>query len=478
MGMGRHHQAVTIAIVLLSCCSIRSNANISPQVIATQQALYGELQLLEQSPLHSELQLPSDENPRQQSSEELRFVFQEFERQNQESLTSILQVLALVDQTLENTVLDDCAKIFDLSSLDRNNAIFRQVTWPLLVQVEQLCQLLASEQLDQLETTMERVEREATIYRKRLDETQKHMRAVRGWLDGREPAGPRRLEDRVDELYSRWLEANTTVHREVPIVIDHIIGTLSSAIEESHGGINNNVEEDPTFRSIIDNFALRFENETNELAAGLLQLLDEWLDQTEELIDVVSGELIRIVDRIVEIPVTAFLRGETTLDCLAEQPGCDSVNSMRIEVENIYDCFSGEGDVLSSLAIAKSLLELTEREVRVLLQGLAHCTARRSPPEMDAFVTSVLANCSDAASTILEGAGEFVTSKMNEIYNHFEDMMNFSELKMEACLYGKARELVLNICSINQHYQQCNLKNASPQIVPAGPDSTPAFEEV
>ncbi|ETN60276.1 hypothetical protein AND_008107 [Anopheles darlingi] len=477
--MAHLHHTITIAIVLLSCCSIRSNATISPQVIATQQALYRELQLLEQSPLHSEQSLPSDGKPQQQTREELRSVFREFERQNQESLTTILQVLALVDHTLENTI-KDCAKIFDLSSLERNNVIFRQVTRPLLVQVEQLCQLLASEQLDQLETTMERVEREATIYRKRLDQTQQHMRYVKGWLDDREPAGASLLEQRVAELYSRWLQANTTVHREVRIAIDLAIGKLRHAINESHGAGNFNGEEDPDFRPIIDNFALRFENETSELAVDLLEVFDEWLNQTEELIDVVSAELMSILDRIVEIPVKALLRGETTLGCLAEYAGYGSVNSVRIEVENIYECLSDEGDMLSSLAVTKRLLELTGREVQVLLQGLAHCTARRSPSEMDEFVMSLLANCSDAASIILEGAGEFVASKMNEIYYHFEDMMNFSELKMEACLYGKARELILDVFSVNQHYQHCNMKNGllPPQVVTVRPESTSEFDEV
>ena len=51
---------------------------------------------------------------------------------------------------------------------------------------------------------------------------------------------------------------------------------------------------------------------------------------------------------------------------------------------------------------------------------------------------------------------EYVDSKMDEIYFHVELSMYFNELKMESCVYYRAREMMLDVSEVNQRYRKCN----------------------
>ncbi|XP_041765992.1 uncharacterized protein LOC121590402, partial [Anopheles merus] len=216
-----HHKPFSVLLVLLLHGSLPAYGTISPKVIALQQVLSSELQTLERNalltgPLHAESSSDGSAISR------LRRTFHEFERQNQESITAILRVLALIDHTLENTI-QDCEKVFQLPSLYSENVLFRDVTRPLLLLffffvktgflfcfkikpsrsptfyprgltlqgheapllllVEQLCQQITLEDFAQIESSLEAVEQAATHYRSRLDETKHSMQVVLDELD-------------------------------------------------------------------------------------------------------------------------------------------------------------------------------------------------------------------------------------------------------------------------------------------------------
>ncbi|XP_052863752.1 uncharacterized protein LOC128270393 [Anopheles cruzii] len=440
------------ALLLLLSSWLHIEAIIPSKVIDLQQVLYGELQLLERSSLNVQSRSPHSG----QAYADLRTVFDEFERQNQESISAILRVLALVDHTLENTI-KDCAKIFDLSALDSRNVIFRDVTRPLLVRVEELCQLLASDQLDNLEPIMEAVEKEASLYRVRLDATKRSIDGVLSWLGKEVPQ--LWIAKRVDETFARWQLTNSTAYLKImPAIASTIDRQRSVYVLLSQASLKDSIESQ-NFLSSVDRFMSLLANETELLENDVAVELQGWLNETEEMVQIVAEEAVTILNNLLNAPASAFLQGESSLDCLAEYYAQSATHNIWSGVDNVFGCFNNDKEILGAFEMASQLLGIAERDIHYVLQGLASCSTRAAPAEIDID----LMNCSEAAKSILEVAEEFVVTKMNEVYFHIADALNFGELKLETCLYEKARHLLLDVYIVNQQYRDCNAQQ-EPQL--------------
>uniref|UniRef100_A0A182IZE5 Uncharacterized protein n=1 Tax=Anopheles atroparvus TaxID=41427 RepID=A0A182IZE5_ANOAO len=425
---------------------MQADARISPKVIALQRGLYDELQALERSALIANHGYASSDGS---AFGQLRMIFHEFDRQNQESITAILRVLALVDHTLENTI-KDCEKIFDLPSLESENIIFRDVTRPLLLRVAELCRQISSDELSGLEATMEAVEEEANGYRERLDAAREDMRTVLEQLEKLPEALwiVNKIEGPVHRMKLRNVEIESSIMEAVQN-ISHRQGLLRASLLDAIAQSSHDSDD----TDLITSFLEGWENETSVLAEDLSEQLQMWNNQTEDTLHMIATEVEAILHNLIESPVTAFLEGENSLKCLAEYYTNVAVQAVVTGLENIFLCFGGEDALAKPLETIVRLLALVENDVDSICQDLQDCF--RSDGTHQAASTEMM-SCFEAAEPILDATEDFIEAKMNEIFFHLEDAVFFEELQTEACLYYKARELMMSEAFINLRYRRCN----------------------
>uniref|UniRef100_A0A182VYB0 Cytochrome P450 n=1 Tax=Anopheles minimus TaxID=112268 RepID=A0A182VYB0_9DIPT len=441
----------TFSVLLLLWGSLQGYAKISPKVISLQQVLYSELQTLEKSALVTH---PTYTTPNEGVLYRLRSVFHEFERQNQESITAILRVLALVDHTLENTI-QDCEKVFHLPSLDSENVLFRDVTRPLLLHVEALCQQIASKDLDEIEATMVTVEQEANSYRIRLDETKRNMQIVLQEVDNGVESFS--IRSKVDELFNEIELINSTIHRSIVASVENLRTRQQSICDEILQIQGTN--DDANMAVAIESFMEFLDNETELLVEDLAEQLDDWFNQTANMINAVEEEMREIPRDLMESPVESFLQNESSLKCLAEYSTRKAVENMRQGLESILHCFIIANDTERPFEMAYNQLTQTDGDIQQTLQDILHChqSTVRDDYNVDDFGN--MASCFEMTKPILEALQDFVDSKMDEIFFHVDISMYYNELKMETCVYYKAREMMLSLSSINHQYQKCNMEN-------------------
>ncbi|XP_035895150.1 uncharacterized protein LOC118504596 [Anopheles stephensi] len=439
-----------LSTILLLWGSLQSYAKISPKVISLQQVLYKELQALEKSALITH---PHHSTPHESASSQLRTVFHEFEHQNQESITAILRVLALVDHTLENTI-QDCEKVFHLPSLESENVLFREVTLPLLIHVETLCQRVAEQDLSAIELTMEMVEREASLYRLRLDDTKQNMRTVLDELDSNLESIS--LSSKVDSLYEEIELMNRTISVSTMAATGRFLERQQYIIDslvqlEASNSDHRLVETVVSFMTLL-------QNETALLVEDLSEQLDSWFNQTASMIGVVADEVQYIPRDLMESPIESFLRKESSLQCLVEYSNQKVVEKMTHGLESILQCFSITTNTERSFVMANQLLNETGDEVGRILEDILHCHQSTKRDGYDADDYGEIANCFEMSNSILEAMEDYIDSKMDEIFFHVQLAMHLNELKMETCVYYKSREMMLAVSLVNHQYRKCHME--------------------
>uniref|UniRef100_A0A182QNQ0 Protein TsetseEP domain-containing protein n=1 Tax=Anopheles farauti TaxID=69004 RepID=A0A182QNQ0_9DIPT len=440
------------ARLLLLFAISEASTKISPKVIALQRLLYSELQHLERSafvtaPNHT----PADESVLSQ----LGTVFHEFERQNQESISAILRVLALVDHTLENTI-QDCEKVFHLPSLESENILFRAVTKPLLMDVEKLCRQITSADVDALEATMEAVEREANGYRERLEQTKQNMAIVMNELN---LFMDNSVQNKMLNLHDTIEAANATIYGAIKAATKSFSDrqrTISDAILQSRV-----TEESEDLFEAVSSFMLFLANETRLLELDLTEQLDDWLNQTQTMIGVVADELMPL--NLMEAPIGLFLRGESSLACLADFKNPKAIQEMSQGLDGVFQCFNITTDTERPFRMAIDLLGLADGDVASTLEGIFNCHESTLRDGYNAADLGDIQSCVQTSKPILEALQEFVESKMDEISFHVDISTYFNELKIETCVYYKAREMMLGVSRINQLYRKCSMEHEGQQ---------------
>uniref|UniRef100_A0A182NMT4 Cytochrome P450 n=1 Tax=Anopheles dirus TaxID=7168 RepID=A0A182NMT4_9DIPT len=431
----------------------QASTNISPKVISLQQLLYKELQNLERSAfLTNATHTLTDESVFSQ----LGRVFHEFERQNQESVTAILRVLALVDHTLENTI-EDCEKVFHLPSLESENILFRAVTRPLLIHVEMLCRQIASKDVNTLESAMEAVEREANIYRERLEETKQNMAIVLKDLDLK--ITDNSIQNKMNRLYDQIELVNSSIYGAIEAAAKSFVTqqrSISDAILQSRIS-----EESEALFVVVSNFMLFLENETTLLAQDLTEQLNDWLNQTEAMIGMVIEEVKNVPLNLMETPTELFLRGESSLKCLAGFKNHKAMHEMWHGLGEMFQCFNISGDTERPFQMATHLLGSAAGDIAQTLQGIANCHKSTLHDDYNADDYGEIMSCLETSKSILEALQEFVESKLDEISFHIDISTYFNELKMETCVYYKAREMMLAVSRINHLYRKCSMEHGT-----------------
>ncbi|XP_050069879.1 uncharacterized protein LOC126557993 [Anopheles maculipalpis] len=439
-----------LSTILLLWGSMQGYAKISPKIMSLQQVLYTELQSLEKSALITH---PDHTAPYESASSRLRTVFREFEQQNQESITAVLKVLALIDHTLENTI-QDCEKVFHLPSLDSENVLFREVTLPLLHHVETLCQLIADQDFGAIESTMEIVEQEASRYRQRLDETKRNMQTVLSELDGDLETSS--LSRKVDSLYEEIELMNTTVC-EATISAAKIMFERQQKIANSLAQFEGSNSDD-RMDGTLSNFTTFLQYEAEELAEDLREQLESWFNETEAMINVVAEEVQYIPRNLMESPIDSFLRKESSLKCLAEYSNQKVVENIMQGLESILQCFSITTNAERLFAIANNLLKEIGDDVQHILEDIVHCHQSTELDGYDADDYGAIASCFEMSNSILEAMEDYIDSKMDVIFYQVALALHLNELKMETCVYYRSREMMLAVSLVNHQYKKCHLK--------------------
>uniref|UniRef100_A0A182TAN6 Protein TsetseEP domain-containing protein n=1 Tax=Anopheles maculatus TaxID=74869 RepID=A0A182TAN6_9DIPT len=443
-----HRKIFSTALLLWG--SLQVYAEISPKVISLQQVLSAELQKLEKSAFVTN---PHHTTPQESASSRLRTVFHEFEHQNQESISAILRVLALIDHTLENTI-QDCEKVFHLPSHESENVLFREVTLPLLRHVETLCQRIAEQDLSAIESSMEVVEQEASHYRIRLEETKQHMQTVLDELNSN--LNTFSLSSKVDSLYEEIELMNRTICESTMGAIGRFLArqqyTADSFVQLEASNSDTRMEEN------VLNFMIFLQNETQLLAEDLGEQLDSWFNQTAAMISVVAEEAQYIPYDLMESPIDSFLRKESSLKCLAEFSNQKAVEKMKQGLDSILQCFSITGNTELPFLMANNLLNETGDDIYRILEDILHCYQSTERDGYDADDYGEIANCFEMSNSILEAMEDYIDSRLDEIFYHVQLAMHLNEIKMETCVYYRSREMMLAVSLVNHRYRKCHMK--------------------
>ncbi|XP_053668454.1 uncharacterized protein LOC128718863 [Anopheles marshallii] len=440
----------TFPILLLLWGSLQGEGKLSPRVISLQQVMFSELQTIEKSafithPLHA----TSNAN----ALSRLRSVFHEFERQNQESITAILRVLALVDHTLENTI-QDCEKVFHLPSLDSENVLFRDVSRPLLLRVELLCQHVASGDLSEVEATMVAVEQEANSYRQRLDETKRYMQIVLHEVSNIEETST--ISSKIDKIFDEIEPLNSTFRESIMAATGNLLPRQQAVCDEILEVFRDTIDEADVFEVITD-FAMFLSNETELLVEDLTEQLDEWVFQTSNMINAFEEGLKNITFELIDSPIESFLQNESSLKCLAELGNHKAMHKMTQTAESMLQCFSIANDPKRPLEMVYHQLGEMADEVQLTLQDIVHCHQSTLRDDYDAKIFEDMASCFEMTQLTLEAMETFVESKMDGILLNVDTTMYYNVLKMATCFYYRARETMFAFASINHQYQTCNV---------------------
>ncbi|XP_053660415.1 uncharacterized protein LOC128709444 [Anopheles marshallii] len=328
------------------------------------------------------------------SFEHLINVFHEFERQNQESITAILRVLALVDHTLENTI-QDCEKVFHLPSLDSENVLFRDVSRPLLLRVELLCQHVASGDLSEVEATMVAVEQEANSYRQRLDETKRYMQIVLHEVSNIEETST--ISSKIDKIFDEIEPLNSTFRESIMAATGNLLPRQQAVCDEILEVFRDTIDEADVFEVITD-FAMFLSNETELLVEDLTEQLDEWVFQTSNMINAFEEGLKNITFELIDSPIESFLQNESSLKCLAELGNHKAMHKMTQTAESMLQCFSIANDPKRPLEMVYHQLGEMADEVQLTLQDIVHCHQSTLRDDYDAKIFEDMASCFEMIS--------------------------------------------------------------------------------
>ncbi|XP_053671549.1 uncharacterized protein LOC128721779 [Anopheles nili] len=359
----------------------------------------------------------------------LRRVFHEFERQNQDSITAILRVLALIDQTLENTI-QDCEKVFHLPSLESENVLFREVTRPLLLRVEKLCQQISSKDIASIEATMEEVEMEANVYQRLLGETMSDMRSLQHELD---------IADRwsldisvpakIDALFDQMALVNSTICTEITAAFGSFVDHQRSLGETI--GQNMRPEDNDELILAVSNYVTFLQNETTLLVQDIIEDLDDWFNETDVFLNLVAAEAANLPHKLLESPIEEFLLGESSLRCLAEFSNHVTVQRMSQELASILRCFNVSSDTKKPFDMALHLLSQLDSDIQLTLRGILTCQQSASFEGLDIDDYRNIMSCSEVTQSVLEAMENLIDAKLEEIVMHIDASMYFNELQME-----------------------------------------------
>uniref|UniRef100_A0A182P011 Uncharacterized protein n=1 Tax=Anopheles epiroticus TaxID=199890 RepID=A0A182P011_9DIPT len=245
------------------------------------------------------------------------------------------------------------------------------------------------------------------------------------------------------------------------VTICNTIHTATTNLHERQRPVGDAVlptEADDDLYVIIRNVMAFLENETELLAEDLIEQLDDWFNETANLINIVEEEVTALPHTLMEAPIESFLQQESSLKCLAEYNNRKAVENMWHGLERILQCFHIGNDTERPFEMAKSLLSMAGGDIQLTLEEILRCHESTLREGYDTNDYGDMTSCYEMSKSILEAMQDFVDSKLDEIYFHVEISMYYNELKMESCVYYRAREMMLDVSEANHRYRKCNEK--------------------
>ncbi|KXJ75832.1 hypothetical protein RP20_CCG010917 [Aedes albopictus] len=418
--------------VSLCCLFLATSwANLPPQVMELKDSLMHEMQTLQRV-------IPGHHPVDHRTDHQVQSVMDEFLALNQNSIDAILRVLMLIDHDLSNAI-HDCERVADLPSLDSGNVIFDWVTKPLLMRVRELCGLISSNAVEQVENSLEAVQIEASFYRQRLDASLKNIAIVSSRLESDIFEERSRLEGKnilyvlervnttlmaeLDETFTKYLSKWTELYRKLTEVVpEQVVMTL---------------DEYPTVAMVYDFFDF-LDNETTVLHGEMHELMDYWMELVEEALEGVTNSTIETDGFLREYPLEMFLNGKTNFDCVARYfQGFDE--RVLYSVKNYYRCIDYADEMSKAFRRIDSVLDSADKAIGFIMETYINCATF-----MQTFEDNLpLEECLMEMQDLLNQTQEFIVDKSIEIYNYVIDGMSLNQVTIGACLYAQVVEVML-----------------------------------
>ncbi|XP_062556166.1 uncharacterized protein LOC134221012 [Armigeres subalbatus] len=419
------------AILWCTLCLAPIWANLPPKVLELKDSLMHEMQALQSV-------IPGHHPVDHRTDHQVQTIMDEFLALNQNSIDAILRVLVLIDHGLANAI-HDCERVAGLPSLESDNAIFEWVTKPLLLKVRDLCGLISSNAIDQVEASLEGVELEASLYRRRLDGTLKDIAIVSGRLESDI------LEERSRQEEKKASDQLRQVNETLTVELDATFSKYSMKWMELYRNLANVIPEEivmtldkyPSVAMVYDFFDF-LDNETAVLQSEMHELLDYWIDLVEEAMDGVSNSTIETDGFLREYPLELFLEHKTKLDCVARYfQGYDS--RVLYSVNKYYRCVDFSAEMNKAFRRIDTILESADKAIEYIMETYVNCATFIQQFQNDLPLEECLSEIHD----LLNQTQAFVEYKSDEIYNHVVDGMMLNEVTINACLYAQVVEVML-----------------------------------
>ncbi|XP_055640558.1 uncharacterized protein LOC129777970 [Toxorhynchites rutilus septentrionalis] len=432
------------ALLSIAVLSNTAKAQLPHKVIEMKDSLFHEIQSLAEV-------IPENRFPHantRESNVEVHRLLDEFLFLNQESIGSVLHVLKLVDHNMEN-VIQDCERVLNMCSLESTNVVFNHVTKPLLLKVRDLCELVATNRADEIEISLETIEREAATYRRTLDQTLKDISLVSGHLES--DFFQANAQQREDLILGNLQQVNQTLSKEVDQYFTNFstnwIGKYKNLTMLIPEGLSR---DQPEINALYD-FMEFLDNETSVLQDDLVEFMDYWSYLVEETLESVTNGTELIVDFLRDYPLEELLSGKTPLNCVALY--YSNFEHIILNMLNeFYRCVEYELEMTKAFGQITSVLDPTDKAINFMLDSYITC-AKLTGHFGDDFG---LADCLEDLGELLDQTREFVEHKTSEIYYHVEDAMIFNGVIMGACVHMKARDTALQIAGKMQSFDNCS----------------------
>ncbi|XP_001862178.2 uncharacterized protein LOC6044712 [Culex quinquefasciatus] len=429
-------------------------AQLPPKVIKMKESLSKELQSIPEvvSKHRSNHAAQIETNAR------VHQLFNEFIEQNQHGLDAVLRVLQLIDHDLEN-VIQDCVRIFDIESLQSSNRIFVNVTKPLLDQVERLCQIVTENRIEELEASLEQVERTARCYREQLDQTLKDIAVILSKLE--DSSFSTRIQSKEVQMLDHLSSLNSSLLEPIEQNFTNYFSKWISGYRNFTLSIPEDFsEEQPDVSNLFD-FLDFLDNETSILQGELHEFLEFWFSEIEEVVLAISNGTEEVVGFLKVKLLDDLLDGNSELKCAASY--LQLIDPAILDMFNgFYQCVEFEEEMTKAFQQVSSVLDSTDKVITFLMRSYLTCA--KVVAEFDEFT---LDDCLLGMDELLEQTQEFVEHKTSEIYYHVEDALIFNGVMIEACLGNKLRESVLSFGKQVQQYYSCNgVQTDGPVMLP------------
>ncbi|XP_001655572.2 uncharacterized protein LOC5575189 [Aedes aegypti] len=406
-------------------------ANLPPKVMELKDSLMHEMQTLQHV-------IPGNHPVDHRTDHQVQDVMDEFLALNQNSIEAILRVLMLIDHDLTNAI-HDCERVADLRSLDSTNMIFEWVAKPLLLRVRELCGLISSNAVEQVEESLEAVQLEASVYRRKLDDTLKGIAIVSVGLKSDV------FEERSKQISGSILGQLKRVNETVTAELDGTFTKYFTKWAELYRKLTEMIpervvmalDEYPTVAMVYDFFDF-LDNETTVLHGEMHELMDYWVELVKEAAEGVTNSTVETDGFLREYPLELFLNRKARFDCVARY--FHGFNERVLySVDRYYGCVDFAAEMNKAFRRVDTVLDSVDKAIEFITETYINCATFAEKFEDNVPVEECLMEMHD----LLNQTKIIIEDQSIDIYNYVIDGMSLNQVAIGACLYAQVVEVML-----------------------------------